>query len=142
MPLSERLSGQMRCRIKPNVISIVILFLMVPYILAAQEPHLPSSTGFGGFEPTCAACNQNENAAGVSDGAGTSNLPVQSTKNDDNDWVHVWMRKVEQVRASQPHFVSPIVTTHVMLVQQIRYDISWQQDAAGGTTTSHYGASI
>jgi hypothetical protein len=33
----------------------------------------------------------------------------------------------------QPHFVSPIVTTHVMLVQQYRYDMSWQQDAVGAT---------
>jgi hypothetical protein len=28
-----------------------------------------------------------------------------------------------------------------MLVQQFRYDMSWQQDPAGGTTTSNYGAS-
>jgi hypothetical protein len=51
------------------------------------------------------------------------------------------MRKVDQARASQPHFVSPIVTTHVMLVQQYRYDMSWQQDPTGGTVTSNYGAS-
>jgi hypothetical protein len=50
-------------------------------------------------------------------------------------------RKVDQARASQPHFVSPMVTTHVMLVQQFRYDMSWQQDPAGGTVTSNYGAS-
>jgi hypothetical protein len=40
----------------------------------------------------------------------------------------------------QPHFVSPIVTTHVMLVQQYRYDMSWQQDPAAGTSTANYGA--
>jgi hypothetical protein len=28
-----------------------------------------------------------------------------------------------------------------MLVQQYRYDMSWQQDPSGGTTTSNYGAS-
>jgi hypothetical protein len=33
-----------------------------------------------------------------------------------NDWVHAWMRKVDKARASQPHYVSPIVTTHVLLV--------------------------
>jgi hypothetical protein len=58
-----------------------------------------------------------------------------------NDWVHSWLRKVDQARASQPHFVSPMVTTHVMLVQQYRYDMSWQQDPTGGTITSNYGAS-
>jgi hypothetical protein len=58
-----------------------------------------------------------------------------------NDWVHAWMRKVDKTRASQPHYVSPIVTTHVLLVEQYRYDMSWQQDPSGGTTTANYGAS-
>jgi len=58
-----------------------------------------------------------------------------------NDWVHSWMHKVDEVRANQPHFVSPIVTTHVLLVQQFRYDMSWQQDPTGNTITSNYGAS-
>jgi len=55
--------------------------------------------------------------------------------------VHSWLRKVDEVRANQPHFVSPIVTTHVLLVQQFRYDMSWQQDPTGNTITSNYGAS-
>jgi hypothetical protein len=58
-----------------------------------------------------------------------------------NDWVHAWMRKVDKTRASQPHYVSPIVTTHVLLVEQYRYDMSWQQDPSGGTITANYGAS-
>jgi hypothetical protein len=57
------------------------------------------------------------------------------------DWVHSWMRKVDEARASQPHFASPLVTTHVMLVEQYRYDMAWQQDSPGGTETSNYGAS-
>jgi hypothetical protein len=55
-------------------------------------------------------------------------------------WVHAWFRKVDKARASQPHFVSPIVTTHTMLVQQFRYDIARQQDPAAATTTN-YGVS-
>jgi len=58
----------------------------------------------------------------------------------DHDWVHAWLQRVDRARASQPHFVSPIVTTHTMLVQQFRYDISWQQDPAGSATTN-YGVS-
>jgi len=42
--------------------------------------------------------------------------------------------------ASQPHFVSPMVTTHVMLVQQYRFTCSWQQIPAEHVT-SNYGAS-
>src|SRR5260370_12387464 len=71
----------------------------------------------------------------------SQNGSTASAGSNQNDWVHAWMRKVDEARASQPHFVSPIVTTHVMLVQQYRFDMSWQQDPAGGTVTSNYGAS-
>ncbi|MCU1285384.1 MAG: hypothetical protein JWO13_1734 [Acidobacteriales bacterium] len=67
--------------------------------------------------------------------------PQSSGGASQDDWVHAWLRSVDETRASQPHFVSPIVTTHVMLVQQYRYDMSWQQDPTGGTVTSNYGAS-
>ena len=56
-------------------------------------------------------------------------------------WIHSWLRAVDTARASQPHFVAPIVTTHVMLVQQYRYDMSWQQASPGHTVTSNYGVS-
>jgi hypothetical protein len=65
--------------------------------------------------------------------------PHGSNTDSGDDWVHAWLREADQARASQPHFVSPIVTTHVMLVQQYRYDISWQQDPTGNTI--NYGAS-
>src|SRR6202166_2585381 len=61
-----------------------------------------------------------------------------SSNSDDSGWVRAWMRVAANARASQPHFVAPIVTTHVMLVQQYRYDMSWQQDPNG---TSNYGNS-
>jgi hypothetical protein len=64
-----------------------------------------------------------------------------SSNNDDSGWVRAWMRIAAKARASQPHFVAPIVTTHVMLVQQFRYDMSWQQDPSGATMTSNYGSS-
>jgi hypothetical protein len=64
------------------------------------------------------------------------------TNGDHQDgWVHSWFRAVDTARASEPHFVAPIVTTHVMLVQQYRYDMSWQQDSPGHTITSNYGVS-
>src|ERR1700730_1934104 len=134
-------SGPNRVPIETNVVTIVILFFILTSTLSAQEPPLACSKVPGGSELTSADCDQNGNAAEVDDGAGTSKLPVQSTKSGNTDWVQAWMRKVDQVRASQPHFISPIVTTHVLLVQQFRYDMSWQQDPAGGTSTSNYGAS-
>ena len=41
--------------------------------------------------------------------------------------MHSWAHAVDTARASQPHFIAPMVTTHVMLVQQYRYDMSRQQ---------------
>jgi hypothetical protein len=85
--------------------------------------------------------DRDENDSGVDNTSGTQIPPSQATNSSDSDWVHKWMRKADAARASQPHFVSPIVTTHVMLVQQYRYDMSWQQDPTAGTWTSNYGVS-
>lgn len=62
--------------------------------------------------------------------------PAESAAAADNDnWIHRWFSAVDQARDGQPHFVSPIVTSHVMLVQQYRDDIGWQP----GST--NYGSS-
>jgi len=129
-----------RLPVKRILVLIAILLLTLPRILTAQEPRLPCNNGLGDSDLSSASCDPNEIASGLDDGAGTSNLPVRATNSGDNDWVRAWMRKVDKVRASQPHFVSPIITTHVILVQQFRYDMSWQQDS-GGTSTSNYGMS-
>jgi hypothetical protein len=82
----------------------------------------------GGAPPSAATADSSENQG-----------PISNT--DDSGWVRAWMRIAAKARASQPHFVAPIVTTHVMLVQQFRYDVSWQQDPSGATMTSNYGSS-
>jgi hypothetical protein len=84
-------------------------------------------------------CSSNRNA--MAQNGSNQNDASGSNGRLQEDWVHSWMRKVDEARASQPHFVSPLVTTHVMLVEQYRYDMSWQQDSPGGTETSNYGAS-
>jgi Putative MetA-pathway of phenol degradation len=141
MPIKEELPRPMRSPIKRILISIVILLVTFPCLLLAQEPRLHCRTVLAHSELPSAACNRNENDSGVDNGAGTQNPPTQATNSSDSDWVHAWMRKVDEARASQPHFVSPLVTTHVMLVQQYRYDMSWQQDPTAGTRTSNYGVS-
>jgi len=64
----------------------------------------------------------------------------RTTVDEKPNWIRSWLSTVGKARASQPHFTAPIVTTHVMLVQQYRYDMSWQQDPTGGTITSNYGS--
>src|SRR2546425_3532405 len=49
------------------------------------------------------------------------------------------MRTATPPGASQPHYVAPIITTHVVLVEQYRYALPRQQDASG-TVTSNFGA--
>jgi hypothetical protein len=141
MPLNETLSGPKRLPIRRILVAIAFLLLTFPCVLPAQEPSVTSQTSLGDPELTSVDRDQNENSSEVDDGAGKPNRPIPGTNSSDNDWIHAWLRKVDEVRASQPHFTSPIVTTHVMLVQQFRYDMSWQQDRASGASTSNYGAS-
>jgi hypothetical protein len=140
MRLRVKLPEYMTLTFKRIVVLIAILLFTLPCILTAQEPRLPCNKVLDDSDLPPASCYQNEIASGLDDVSGTTNPPVQATNSGDNDWVHAWMRKVDKVRASQPHFVSPIITTHVMLVQQFRYDMSWQQDPSGAST-SNYGMS-
>jgi hypothetical protein len=141
MPLTERLSWPKRLLIKRIPFPAGIILLSLPCILAAQEPKGAPEASPSDSQLISADNDQNENSLGLDASAGTSNQPIEAPTSSDNGWVHKWFRKVDEARASQPHFVSPIVTTHVMLVQQYRYDMSWQQDPSGGTSTSNYGVS-
>lgn len=54
-----------------------------------------------------------------------------------DDWVTKWRRKADKARSEQPHFLSPLVTSYVLLVQQYRYDSSWQTNSTGGGTANY-----
>jgi hypothetical protein len=88
-----------------------------------------------------ALCGQDPPPGGPTAAADSSSNQDSGSNTDDSDWVRAWMKIAAKARASQPHFVAPIVTTHVMLVQQYRYDMSWQRDPSGATLTSNYGSS-
>ena len=61
-----------------------------------------------------------------------------SWANGPNDWVHKWLHNVDEARKTQPHYVAPLVTTHVLLVQQFRWDSSWQTNT-NGSETANFG---
>ncbi len=114
------------------------MFTLSPQIMAQTADtnfafDVTSSMQDCGYTNACsvASSNGSESQSGATTSAGSNQ----------NDWVHRWMRTVDKARASQPHFVAPLFTTHIMLVQQYRYDMSWQQDPVGGTVTSNYGGS-
>lgn len=56
-----------------------------------------------------------------------------------NDWVHRWLRTVDAVRDEQPHYVAPLITTHVDLVQQFRFD-SYYEFSTTDAESYDYGA--
>jgi hypothetical protein len=70
---------------------------------------------------------------------GVADSGAATDASNQDDWLQRWMRTVDEARASQPHYVAPIVTTHVVLVEQYRYDFSRQRDA-NGAVTSNFGA--
>jgi len=78
-------------------------------------------------------------ASGNDDSSQTSSQ-TDPVATGSSHWIRRWLDSVDQARANQPHFVSPIVTTHVMLVQQYRYDIGWQRGAPG-SGSNNYGSS-
>ena len=64
-----------------------------------------------------ALCGQDPPRGGPTAAADSSSNQDSGSNTDDSDWVRAWMKIAAKARASQPHFVAPIVTTHVMLVQ-------------------------
>ena len=122
------LQGDFRCAI---YVSIAFLRLISSGPLQAQ-PSCPSRTPVGTSSSDLSAACSLSTGDWPLDGAAPEQGSSGQTSASERDWVRAWFRRVDQARASQPHFVSPIVTTHTMLVQQFRYDMSWQQDLAGG----------
>jgi hypothetical protein len=66
--------------------------------------------------------------------------PIRAQATAPDDWIHKWLQNVDETRASQPHNPAPLITTHVLLVQQFRFDSYWQE-ASNRTWSANYGAS-
>jgi hypothetical protein len=125
---------------------IAILIAVFAATLRAQTSGEDNAYSFSSSVPSPSLCGHPAegcllNSAALDQGGLNLNDSSGTNSHQQDDWVHSWMRRVDEARASQPHFVSPVVTTHVMLVEQYRHDMSWQQDPSGGTVTSNYGAS-
>jgi hypothetical protein len=93
--------------------------------LRAQTSGENDAYPFSSSVPSLSLCGQPAdecllNSAALDQDGSNLNDTKGSNSRQQDDWVHSWMRKVDEARASQPHFVSPIVTTHVMLVEQYR----------------------
>src|ERR1700735_4352435 len=56
-----------------------------------------------------------------------ASTPQASSADNNNDWLHKWLKTVDETREKQPHYVAPLITTHVLLVQQFRFDSYYQE---------------
>ena len=123
----------------------VLLVMLSPAGLYAQEFHVDDSSG-SQLVSLSSACNAPPSLCSIDDGtasasssmADASSAPADSS--DENDWVHRWLRMVDKTRTLEPHYAAPLITTHVLLVQQFRYDMYWQEDV-NANWTANYGAS-
>src|SRR5437868_2740314 len=131
-----RLSFRHRaCIVKPHVLpnaagsrwilqgGVALLISLFPATLLGQASNVTDARVLlcsGSPFPSCngPASDSTQNSTAISqNGLGDAD-PHGSNTDSGDDWVHAWLREADQARASQPHFVSPIVTTHVLLVRQ------------------------
>src|ERR1700675_2667463 len=96
---------------------VTILISLFSVTLRAQtstEIAYPFSSAI----PSLSSCDQSPDersptsATVAHPGDSNQNDADGSTSRHEGDWVRSWMRRVAKARASQPHFVSPLVTTH------------------------------
>jgi len=102
-----------------------------------------SRKGSGGCNLTDVTASEDDDRVTTQNGQVCDQTAVPSlpeAHHDRDDWVTKWLRVVDKTRAEQPHYVAPLVTTHVLLVQQYRFDSSWQTNA-NGSQTDNYGNS-
>ena len=58
------------------------------------------------------------------------------TANVGNYFAH-WFDRVNQAQASQPHWITPLVTVTPRLEEEVRYDQYWQHQASGAAITTY-----
>src|SRR5690348_14714063 len=103
-------------------------------------------------------------AAQAADGAGPAGRPLQLTLPTDwqqvaqqgtppqpptvtdapvsspiSDYFRNWFARVEQAQASQPHWMTPVVTVTPRLEQEVRYDQYWQH-LGNGAEVNTFGS--
>jgi hypothetical protein len=111
------------------------IFPLIPKVIA-QTPNADCTTESTSSTKACEAGT----TSSVLMSSERESATTSSAGLDQKDWVHRWMRTVDQARASQPHYVAPLITTHVVLVEQYRFDSSWQTNS-NGAGTANYGNS-
>jgi hypothetical protein len=138
---SPRLEGQDNIAVarSPKLVVQASEVCFSELILCPALVESGGSNPSNGDAPLNAVGSQTSAQDGSNAGSHSSNASNNdSFVNGPHDWVHTWLHNVDKARDTQPHYVAPLVTTHVDLVEQFRWDSSWQTNA-NGTTTANYG---
>src|SRR5690242_5219300 len=130
-----RLRGTIRARSAPIlqslcVVSAVACFVQVTVAQSYEPQHHAGQSGTLRANGCDMKVQQSQ--------AGTDEADTPGAKSDASaaacgkrNWVARWFRMVDRTRSEQPHYVAPLVTSHVLLVQQYRFDSSWQTNSNG-----------
>jgi hypothetical protein len=137
-----------------SVAAAAVLFVAAPQVHAQSGSQVGDNSAqfnfssyFDEASPSAASAGADADTAGVDNTAGllmeepstnesstnelsgfAQSAPPAST---DSGWLHRWLSTVDEVRKEQPHYVAPLITTHVLLVQQFRYDSYWTPTGHG-----------
>lgn len=122
--------------------ALVVVFFMAPREVRGQQYEDSNQNGDQVSDGGQADFTSVGGATAAFDSEGTSDanagvaapnlslIPADPAPSQD-DWVHRRLRTVDEVRKEQPHYVAPLITTHVLLVQQFRFDSYWQPTGHG-----------
>ena len=114
-------------------------FCFVAMLISIFVGTLRAQTSAGGDEhPFCSSVPSLALRDESPDSSASLGQANDSNSQPAENWVTKWLSAVDKARSEQPHYVAPLVTTHVLLVQQYRYDSSWQENS-DATETDNYG---
>ena len=113
-------------RVSKWFLATVVLLCAPGFWAQASAPSNGESSSKASVADVSEDSAHNDQAA---DDSNASSAAAASHSTD--DWKNRWLRRVDKARSEQPHTVAPLVTTHVLLVQQFRFDSSYQQAPAG-----------
>ncbi len=110
---------------------LALVSILVPNSRAQTYISGEPSNADGAQQPVAQA-ELDESANIATSTTADADATTSGSSSTPDDWVHRWLRAVDKARSEQPHYVAPLITTHVLLVQQFRYDSYWQETGRAG----------
>jgi len=121
--------------IKVVTMSFAMMAVLVPTARPDDNPKKGESTGVdreeGGTDGIPGGCPDSRNN-------GAAQESMEKEKSKERNLFHGWLDLGEEVKATQPDWLSPLATTSGRLKQEFRYDI-WEQPTSAGNRNYQFG---